>query len=256
MRRRWTIRPMVDPTPPTGAHRGHPEETLGKAGFVKALFSRIAARYDLMNELMSLGQVERWRAAAVREMELPARARVLDVGTGTGALARHLARSGAEVVALDFSADMLKVARGKLARGGGEDGVQWVLADALALPFADGTFHGASNAFVLRNAEDVRAALAEMRRVVQAGGKVVTLELARPGQPLFARLYDLYVGRVVPLVGGMVTGARWAYATLLPSLDRIPACEAMAALMEEVGFREVRYRPLFLGVAAIYVGSK
>jgi demethylmenaquinone methyltransferase/2-methoxy-6-polyprenyl-1,4-benzoquinol methylase len=223
---------------------------------VKALFSRIAARYDLMNDLMSLGQVEGWRAAAVREMELPAGARVLDVGTGTGALARHLARSGAEVVALDFSPDMLGVARGKLAHAGCEDGVQGVLADALALPFADGTFHGASNAFVLRNVEDVKGALSEMHRVVRAGGKVVTLELARPGQPLFARLYTLYMGRVVPLVGGMVTGARWAYATLLPSLDRVPAPEGMATLMHEVGFQEVRYRTLTLGVAAIYAGVK
>ncbi len=249
---------MSDPKLFPGAERGRPEATDDKAGFVKALFSRIAPRYDLMNQLMSLGRVGGWRATVGQEMELPLDALALDVGTGTGELARRLAKSRpeAKVIALDSCAEMLRVGKVKLAQEGLQETVPMVLADALALPFAEGTFDGASNAFVLRNVADLERALAEMCRVVRSGGRVVSLELARPRLGLLGRLYDWYVGRVVPLVGGALTGARWAYDALLPSLDGFPAGEEMAALMQQAGFREVSHRSLFWGVAVIYVAVK
>ena len=126
----------------------------------------------------------------------------------------------------------------------------------MVLPFADGSFDQVSNAFVLRNVADVKGALAEMCRVVRTGGRVVSLELTKPRLGLSGRLYDWYVGWMVPLVGGILTGARCAYDYLLPSIGGFLTPQELRALMEEVGFGKVHYRCLFLGVVVIYVGIK
>lgn len=236
---------------------GHPD-LANKAEFVEALFTRIAFRYDLMNELASLGQVRLWRASAAGEIELPADGLVLDIGAGTGEMARLLAKKApqAKVIGLDFSEGMLRVGKGRLARCGLDPQVELVLGDGAKLPFPEGCFQRLSDAFLLRNVADLRETLAEMYRVLVPGGRAVSLEFVRPGLPLMGRPFDWYVGRFIPWLGGRLTGARWAYDYLLPSVRAFPSPEGLVALLEEVGFREVRKRILSPGVAMLYVAVK
>lgn len=229
-----------------------------KAGFVQALFGRIAPRYDLMNELVSLGQVRFWRRAAVRAMELAPASRVLDVGAGTGELARSMARGNPRigVIALDFSEEMLRVGERRLERVGLSGRVHPAVGDALVLPFAEGAFDRVASAFVLRNVADLERTLAEMYRVVRPGGMMVSLEFRRLDWPVVGRLFDWYVGKAVPLLGGLLTGARWAYDYLLPSMKGFPSPEGVRELMEKAGFRSVWARPIFPGLVMLYVGTK
>ena len=221
------------------------------------MFASIAHSYDRANQILSFGLHHRWRAAAVRESGARTGHRVLDCATGTGDLAiafrRAVGESG-EVVGTDFCDEMLALASRKAARAVAR--IRFEPADVLALPYEDGTFDIASIAFGIRNVEDPMRGLQEMARVLRPGGRVVVLEFGQPGGSLFAPLYRFYSHRILPRVGGWVSGERSAYEYLDRTASRFPAGERFAGLMRQSGaFEEVRARPLTGGVVYVYVGT-
>jgi demethylmenaquinone methyltransferase/2-methoxy-6-polyprenyl-1,4-benzoquinol methylase len=227
-----------------------------KAEAVRAMFTRIAGRYDLMNSVMTGGRHHAWRRITARAVAGAPPGPALDLATGTGdlALAVRAALPGRVVVGADFSEAMLHCARAKLGARG-ERGVPLLAADALALPFGDGTFACVTSAFLLRNLADLPAGLAEMRRVTVPGGLVAALEITRPGVRGWDTVFGVYFNRLVPLIGAAVAGDRAAYTYLPQSVERFVTPSQLAQLMTRAGLRDVRHRRLGLGTIAIHVGA-
>ncbi|MGH7265668.1 MAG: ubiquinone/menaquinone biosynthesis methyltransferase [Candidatus Rokuibacteriota bacterium] len=222
-----------------------------KASRVREMFARIAPRYDLMNALMTGGRDQAWRRRAARLAGVPAGGLVLDLATGTAdlALAFLEVTPARAVVGLDFVHAMLRRARPKVA---GRP-VRLAVGDALALPFPDGAFACVASAFLLRNLADLRAGLAEMRRVTRPGGAVVALEITQPALPGWRAAFRLYFHRVVPAVGALVAGDRAAYTYLPQSVERFLTPAELARLMADVGLADVRIVRLGLGTVTIHV---
>lgn len=219
---------------------------------VRRMFAEIAPRYDLVNRVLSLGIDVRWRKETVRELGLQPGERVLDACTGTGDLALALARAGAVVTATDFCPEMLVQGRPKTVAKSARQPLV-LAADTLALPFAAGTFSAATVAFGIRNVADPVAGLAELRRVVAPGGRIVVLEFCKPSRPVFRGLYGFYFRRVLPRVGRWISGERaGAYQYLPDSVHAFPEREGFLELMRRAGLEAPRYRLLSLGIAAIY----
>ena len=214
---------------------------------VRSMFDRIAPVYDAMNRVMTMGLDVRWRRLGARAVVRPGDS-VLDAACGTGDFAVADLRAGAaRVVGLDFSPRMLERARRKAPQ------VEWVEGDLLALPFADAAFDAATVGFGVRNVGDLELALRELRRVVRPGGRVAILEITRPRGPL-RPFYSLWFDRVVPLLGKALPGGA-AYTYLPASVKRFPAAGALAALMQEAGFAQVRYRLLAGSIVALHTGE-
>lgn len=221
------------------------------------MFDRIAGRYDFLNHLLSGNVDRRWRRLVARTLRssLVEGARVLDVACGTGDLSLMLASSGAaRVVGLDFCRPMLEIARRKAARGPRR--IQFIEGDALRLPFADESFDVATIAFGLRNLSRVGGGLYELRRVLRPGGRVIVLEFSSPVVPGFRALFRFYFARVLPRLGGLVSGSRGAYEYLHDSVMNFPDQKRLVALMQEAGFEEVEYRNLTGGIAALHTGTR
>ncbi len=219
---------------------------------IRALFARIAPRYDRANHCLSFGVDRWWRRAAVQTVAPTSGTRALDVCAGTGDLALALSRTGARVTATDFCPQMLRLAHDK-ARRRGPGRPRFLAADALELPFAAGAFDLAAVAFGIRNVRDPVAALREMARVVRPGGWILVLEFSRPRLPVLGALYLLYFRRVLPRLGGWIAGDRHgAYAYLQESALRFPERDAFTALMREAGLESPRFRVLTCGIATAY----
>ena len=223
---------------------------------VREMFSTIAPRYDVTNQVLSLGVHRSWRAVAVKASGATAGSAVLDCATGTGDLALAFKRAVGEsgrVRGTDFCKEMLGPAPAKAAAAGLQ--VDFEVADALALPYPDGTYDVASISFGIRNVDDPRACLREMARVVKPGGRVVVLEFGQPGG-IFGAVFRFYSRHVIPLIGGMLTGNRAAYEYLPRTSAAFPAGDNFLALMEAAGaFSERRAIPLTFGTAYVYVGT-
>ena len=226
--------------------------TLAKGEMVRAMFTRIAGRYDLMNSLMTGGRHHAWRVVAARETVAAPPGPVLDLATGTGDLALAVRALDPRrcVIGADFAEAMLRAAAQKPAVRAAR--LPLLGADALALPFADGVFSAVTSAFLLRNLEHLEAGLREMRRVTIPGGRVVTLEITRPTAPGWAQVFGVFFHRVVPAVGAVVARDRHAYTYLPDSVDRFLAPDDLSSLMRNVGFRDVRHRRLGLGTIAVH----
>jgi demethylmenaquinone methyltransferase / 2-methoxy-6-polyprenyl-1,4-benzoquinol methylase len=221
------------------------------------MFEGIAARYDLLNHLLSGNVDKRWRrlVAGTLQPSLKEGARVLDVACGTGDLSLVLASAGqARVVGLDFCRPMLEIARRKAVEGA--RAVPFVEGDALRLPFADETFDVVTIAFGLRNLAGVYEGLRELRRILRPGGRVAILEFSTPVVPGFRALFRFYFTRVLPRIGGLVSGSRGAYEYLPDSVSRFPDQKRLVELMREAGFEEVSYRNLTGGIAALHTGAR
>jgi demethylmenaquinone methyltransferase/2-methoxy-6-polyprenyl-1,4-benzoquinol methylase len=220
---------------------------------IQAMFGRIVPRYDRMNRLMSLGMDAGWRRLAAESAE-PKGMRVLDLGTGTGDLARELVRRGAAcVVGADFSPAMLAVASGRYA---GSRTNAWVAADGHRLPFPDASFDRLTNAFVLRNLVDLPAAFREMARVLRPGGRLVCVDMTQPPPGMFAAAYRLYFNHVMPPIAGLLSGDRAAYRYLPNSLSGFPNADELSEMLREAGVHDVRYRRLGGGAVALHVAER
>ncbi len=227
-----------------------------RARHIQRMFARITPRYDLMNRVMTAGRDQRWRQTAARMLQLDNAPRlILDLATGTGdlALAVREAYPNARVIAADFSEPILRAGVRK-AQARHELGCDWLVADALRLPFPDATFDGCTNAFLLRNVVDLPLCLQEMRRVVKPGGRVVCMEITHPQTPIFKQAFHVYFYRLVPIIGGVIAGDLNAYRYLPNSLSRFPPAEPLKRLMQQAGYHDVSYRLLGLGTMAIHVG--
>ncbi len=226
-----------------------------RADAVRVMFTRIAARYDLMNSLMTGGRHHAWRRPVARLAAAVPPGPVLDLATGTAdlALALRAIDPARPVVGGDFAEGMLREARVKLAARG-ELRVPLLACDALGLPFADGAFACVMSAFLLRNLDDLEAGLREMRRVTRPGGRVLALDIVRPTLPAWRALFGLYFNRVVPAIGALVARDRQAYTYLPQSVGRFVTPAELARLMTRAGLREVRWRRLGLGTIALHSG--
>ena len=224
------------------------------------MFGGIAARYDLMNRLMTVGLDGRWRRMAAAEARLGAGDQALDACCGTGDLSFSLAEAcpGCEVTGLDFTPAMLARAREKAAARGRRGLAvprEFVAGDLLELPFEDGRFAAVTVGWGVRNVPDVPRAFREMARVTRPGGRVVCLESTQAPNGLGKRFHDVWMGRVVPLLGRVVTGDPAAYAYLPASVAAFPRAEELAAIMAAAGLAGVRYRRLGFGAVALHVGE-
>lgn len=225
-----------------------------KPVYVNRMFARIARTYDLMNRLMTGGQDQRWRQLLLDLCDLPPHGRLLDVGTGTGDIA-YAARQrapGVRPVGVDFTYEMMAVGQSKDPAGP----LPFVQGDTFALPFADDTFDAVVSGFLLRNVVDRVAALAEQARVTKPGGRVVVLETTPPSNTPLGPLFQFYFFRVVPLLGGLVSGDLEAYRYLPHSTVGFPLPKELQRMMELAGLRNVFYRELMFGSVAIHVGTK
>jgi demethylmenaquinone methyltransferase / 2-methoxy-6-polyprenyl-1,4-benzoquinol methylase len=226
------------------------------AAQVNRMFDRIAGHYDAMNSLMTAGLHHRWRARAAARAELREGQSALDVCCGTGDLALELARQvGPEgsVVGCDFSEPMLDLARAKAARRGAA--VRLEYADALRLPYGDGSFDAVAVGFGVRNLADLDRGLGEMSRVLKAGGRLVILEITQPRRPPLSIFYSLWFDRIVPLLGALA-GDRDAYSYLPQSVRSFPSPQGLAERMDAAGLERIRVTVLAGGIIAIHSGRR
>jgi demethylmenaquinone methyltransferase / 2-methoxy-6-polyprenyl-1,4-benzoquinol methylase len=227
-----------------------------KARRVRGVFDSVAARYDVMNDLMSLGLHRAWKAYAVAVAAVREGDKVLDIAGGTGDLARAFARRVGErgmVVLTDINEAMLRRGRDRLLDEG--QLLPTALADAEALPFADDSFDLVSVAFGLRNMTHKDRALAEMCRVLRPGGRLLVLEFSKVAAPL-SKAYDWYSFKILPQIGRLVTGDADSYRYLAESIRVHPDQQALKALMKDAGFGHVDVHNLAAGVVALHVGIK
>lgn len=230
-----------------------------KAGMVHGVFSSVASKYDVMNDLMSLGIHRIWKDAMMDWLAPRRDQHLLDVAGGTGDVAfRFLGRAGegARATVCDMTAAMLDegAKRAEAAQLAGR--LDWVVGDAMALPFADNSFDVYTISFGIRNVVRIPDALAEAFRVLRPGGRLMVLEFSQIPNEMLQKAYDLYSFNVIPRLGQAVAGDRDSYQYLVESIRKFPDQEAFAALIRQAGFEQVKYRNLSLGIAALHSGWK
>ena len=226
---------------------------------VKRVFDSVAERYDLMNDVMSLGLHRLWKQFTLSRTGLRPGQRALDVAAGSGdlcvGLARQVGRAGL-VVATDINARMLETGRDRLLDAGVAGNVCYALADAEALPFADSSFHCVTIGFGLRNVTDKAAALASMFRVLKPGGRLLVLEFSKLRLAALAPAYELYSFQVLPRLGGWIAGDADSYRYLAESIRRHPDQETLKSMLEAQGFERCEYFNLSGGIVALHVGYR
>ena len=225
-----------------------------RADYVQDMFARIAERYDTMNRLMTFGQDVRWRQYVIRQANLPAGGRLLDIATGTGDIADEGQRQvpGLRAVGGDFTIEMMRAGK----RLPGREAIEWAAADTLALPFPDATFDAVTSGFLMRNVIDVAGAFREQWRVTRPGGRVVVLESSPPKDNLLRPLIKIHLNTVIPTLGRLITGEADAYRYLPDSTQGFQGPDELAATMRATGFVDVGYRLFMFGTIAVHVGTK
>src|SRR5512139_2817176 len=225
-----------------------------RAQYVQGMFARISARYDLMNRLMTGGRDIAWRREVIRLAQLNPEARLLDVATGTGDILIEAVKQQPAVLAFgsDFTFEMMVTGKTKE----GAQAIRWNTADALHLPFPDNTFDAVTSGFGVRNFIDRVQAFREQRRVLKPGGRVICLEISKPPRNLLRPFFLFFFNKIVPLVGGLISGQREAYTYLPQSVNDFLTPDELKVIMERAGLRDVTYRRLMMSTVAIHIGTK
>jgi len=233
-------------------------EEADKARKVRGVFDSVASKYDVMNDLMSAGVHRLWKDAMMDWLAPRPGQRLIDVAGGTGDIAfRFLTRApGASAVVVDLTEPMLVEGRARAEAAAMGGALDWVVGDAMALPFADASFDVYTISFGIRNVTRIEAALAEAHRVLRPGGRLMVLEFSRMVSPPLQWAYDRYSFNVIPVMGQIVAGDRDSYQYLVESIRRFPEQERFAAMIREAGFGQVRFRNLSMGIAALHSGWK
>ena len=227
--------------------------------FIRSMFGQIAPRYDLMNRIMTAGQDLRWRKEAIRHANLRAGGLVLDLGSGTGDLAREALRQqpACRVVCADLTLEMMRIGQERTRSLIGEGAVLgWTAADAQVLPFPEYSFEAVVSAFLLRNLHDVRQSLADQYRVIKAGGWVVALDTNPPPRNMLTPMIQLYLHRIIPTLGRIIAGHPQEYLYLPASTEGFLQPEELSRRFIEAGFVEVGFERLMLGTVSIHWGRK
>lgn len=229
-----------------------------KAGMVHGVFTSVASKYDVMNDLMSMGIHRIWKDAMMDWLAPRPGQRLLDVAGGTGDVAfRFLGRApGSSAVVCDMTESMLVEGRQRAEAGAMADRLDWVVGDAMALPFADNSFDVYTISFGIRNVVRIDEALREAYRVLRPGGRIMVLEFSQIPNDLMQKAYDLYSFNVIPAMGQVVTGDRDSYQYLVESIRQFPDQETFAGMIRAAGFGQVKYRNLTMGIAALHSGWK
>jgi demethylmenaquinone methyltransferase/2-methoxy-6-polyprenyl-1,4-benzoquinol methylase len=228
------------------------------ASAVREMFAGIASKYDFLNHFLSLNIDKRWRKLVRQKLSkelTDENALILDVACGTGDLSIELQKHArAKVIGTDFCRPMLSIAADKNAKANLT--IPYLEGDGMNLAFADNTFDAVTIAFGLRNFSNWKDGLIELHRIVKPGGKLVVLEFSTPVVPGFKQIFNLYFSRVLPRIGGAVSGSRGAYEYLPDSVSRFPDQKALVKMMDEIGFSSSEYTNLTGGIAAIHLGVK
>jgi len=229
-----------------------PEEKTRRVGEV---FSSVARRYDLMNDLMSGGMHRLWKDRFVARVKPRPGEAILDMAGGTGDVAFRMARRGALVTVADINADMLEVGRQRAKRGG-LSGLSWKIENAEKLSFADGSFDAYTIVFGIRNVTDIPAALKEAHRVLKRGGRFFCMEFSSSEWPGFSNLYEAYASTVIPKIGKAITNDEDSYRYLVESIQRFPKPAAFKAMVGQAGFARAAAEPMLGGLVTIHSGWK
>jgi len=234
-------------------------ETGGKRPYVQRLFGRIARVYDPMNRLMSFGLDRYWRVRAAHYLALGTGETGLDLGAGTADLSIAILRAsgpGTKMIGMDITPEMLAIGRAKLAKLGLQDRIDLRVGDAEHIDLPENSVDGCCSAFTVRNLTDIRQGFREMLRVVRPGSRVVCLEISHPPGKIFGSLFYLYFYKLAPLFGTILGKAFEEYNYLPNSLTSFPNASTLQSIMEEVGWKDVRFYRLSGGIVAIHVGTK
>ena len=236
----------------------------GKEEYVRDVFTEIAGYYDEMNDIMSMGMIQRWHKFMMKKAGNISGKRCLDVGTGTGEIAFHVARTagpGSEVIGVDLTPKMLELAEKKEKELDLPVKIDWQVGDALDLGFEDGTFDLVTSGYMLRNVTDILKAVSEMHRVLAPGGRAVVAELSKPKNRIVRYFYDIYMKRIKKYGrrydrGEAIDGKQPAYDWLTSSIEGFPYGEDMVKIFRKAGFEDARYYVRSFGAVNIYVASK
>ncbi|WP_071795374.1 bifunctional demethylmenaquinone methyltransferase/2-methoxy-6-polyprenyl-1,4-benzoquinol methylase UbiE [Natronohydrobacter thiooxidans] len=230
-----------------------------KAGLVQGVFTSVASKYDVMNDLMSVGIHRIWKDAMMDWLAPRPGQKLLDVAGGTGDVAfRFLGRAGesAQATVLDLTESMLIAGQQRAEAANMAHQLDWIVGDAMALPFAANTFDVYTISFGIRNVTRIEEALSEAFRVLRPGGRLMVLEFSQIPNELLQKAYDLYSFNVIPAMGQIVTGDRDSYQYLVESIRRFPDQDRFAEMIRAAGFEQVKYRNLSMGIAALHSGWK
>jgi demethylmenaquinone methyltransferase / 2-methoxy-6-polyprenyl-1,4-benzoquinol methylase len=241
-------------------HFGYKEVPVAEKTYrVREVFNSVARRYDLMNDLMSVGMHRLWKRVAIETAAVRPGMQVLDLASGTGDLARAMARragSKGHVCLADINDQMLRVGRDRAIDAGELQGLSWCQCDAEALPYPDASFDRVTIGFGLRNVTRKEVALAEMLRVLKPGGRALVLEFSKPVSAPLEQVYDLYSFSVLPALGKVVTNDAESYQYLAESIRKHPDQDTLKQMMETAGFNQVSYQNLTGGIVALHLGIK
>jgi demethylmenaquinone methyltransferase/2-methoxy-6-polyprenyl-1,4-benzoquinol methylase len=225
---------------------------------IQSMFSSIAPRYDLLNRLLSFGRDRYWRRFAVNLLPKKKDGMFLDVASGTGDIALEIIRQSPDtkVIGIDFSEQMLQLGKKKIIDTGHQDRIELRFGDVTAIPYEDKTFDASIIAFGIRNIPDYKKGIREMARVLHDGGTLVILEFTSLQSRFFQMIFRFYLQKILPFIGGIISGKKKAYTYLSDSVLDFPGPVELKKIMEDSGLRDVKYYPLTFSIVTVHVGIK